>query len=122
MEMKQTPPEIAVPPGIAVPPKVAAPPKLALLLLAVTLPRDLREYVAGDLHEEFVHCQRGRWWFWKQTLRSIPALISLVDWTPPVATMLIAGAWIVVGWHLLWVFVLSNVPLKADPATWRMIP
>jgi hypothetical protein len=98
------------------------PPRLALLLLSLAAPPAVREYVAGDLHEEFVRCHRGRWWFWGQVLRSIPCLVSLVEWRKPAATVIVAGAWLVLGWQLLWMFVLSQVPYKADPAafSWRL--
>jgi hypothetical protein len=36
----------------------------------------------------------------------------------PVALTLLAGGWMFVAWHTLWRFVLSQVPLKADPARW----
>ncbi len=93
------------------------PPRLALLLLSIALPRDIREYVAGDLQEEFIRCHRGRWWFWRQVLRSIPWLI---EWPQPLVSALVAIAWLVVGWHVLWTFVLSQVPCKADPAGWGL--
>jgi len=59
----------------------AAPPRLARLLLRV-LPRPAREYVVGDLEEEYasrILPERGRLgadlWFWKQALWSLGAFL-----------------------------------------------
>lgn len=58
------------------------PPVLAEALLAAAAPSRDYEIIAGDLHEEY-HCiasLRGRSaadrWYWAQTLRSLPALLS----------------------------------------------
>ena len=54
----------------------ARPPSLAARLLSRVLPRDRREFVLGDLEEEFLARAEtspgaARWWYWKQALRSL---------------------------------------------------
>jgi putative ABC transport system permease protein len=54
------------------------PPRLALRLLAWRLPPQWRDFVVGDLDEEFraraaVSPRQARWWFWRQTLRCLAA-------------------------------------------------
>jgi len=53
--------------------EIIAPPKLALLLLSWCLPASVKDYIIGDLYEEFneqEHSQRKSvlLWFWKQTI------------------------------------------------------
>lgn len=97
------------------------PPTLATLLLLLA-PRDYREILAGDLHEEFVQRGGPRRWYWRQVARSLPGMLELrarrTEWLQPAAVSLVACAWLVVTVCVLWTFVLSQVPLKADPATW----
>jgi len=97
------------------------PPRLALLVLAITTPRGLREYVAGDLHEEFVQRNRSRAWFWREVLRSSPCFIAAPR---PALTAAIVAVSLIAGVHSFWTFVLSQIPLKADPVSvasvWRM--
>jgi predicted permease len=55
---------------------VPHPPTLALRLLARRLPADWREFVIGDLEEEFsvrasANVPAARRWFWRQTLRCV---------------------------------------------------
>ena len=92
------------------------PPALATMLLALA-PREYRAYVAGDLAEEFARQGNSRRWYWKQVTRSLPSLLALrarrSDWDEAVTVILVTGGWLVVGWHFLWSFVLSQVPLKA---------
>jgi predicted permease len=59
------------------------PPAFALLLLRLVLPRRHREFVIGDLIEEFeqrverasAEESDARWWFWSQTCGSLAALM-----------------------------------------------
>jgi hypothetical protein len=98
------------------------PPRLAILLLIWTAPREYRDALAGDLAEEFALYGRTRRWYWRQVARSLPRLLGLrwrqARWEKPAAAFLMAAAWLLVGWHFLWSFVLSQVPLKADPISW----
>ena len=55
---------------------IARPPRLADWLLALRVPAEWRDYVVGDLHEEFAARSAGaprqaRRWFWRQTLRCL---------------------------------------------------
>ncbi len=55
---------------------IARPPRLADWLLALRVPAEWRDYVVGDLHEEFaarsaVAPRQARRWFWRQTLRCL---------------------------------------------------
>jgi len=97
------------------------PPTLAALLLRLA-PREYRVYLAGDLHEEFVRRGYPRRWYWRQVARSLPGLAALrmrhSRWSEPLVVSLVAGSWLLVAWHVLWSFVLSQVPLKADPVGW----
>jgi hypothetical protein len=58
------------------------PPALAQALVAVIAPASDYEIVAGDLHEEYLRIASLRGtkaanrWYWAQTLRSIPSLLS----------------------------------------------
>ena len=97
------------------------PPILATLLLRIA-PREYRVYLAGDLQEEFVRRGHSARWYWQEVARSLPGLAALrarhSQWTEPLAVSLVTSAWLLVAWHLLWSFVLSQIPLKADPAGW----
>jgi hypothetical protein len=102
--------------------KPGNPPRLALLLLSWAAPPQYRDALAGDLAEEFVSHGRRRRWLWKQVAGSLPALLAVrmrrSRWEEPASAFLMAAAWLLVGWHLVWSFVLSQVPLKADPISW----
>src|SRR5580700_9661538 len=58
------------------------PPALAQALVAAAAPESDYEIVAGDLHEEYVRimnlsgAKAANRWYWAQTLRSIPSLLS----------------------------------------------
>ncbi len=58
------------------------PPLLAQALLAATCPPTDYDSVAGDLHEEYerrtasLGAAAANCWYWSQTLRSIPSLLS----------------------------------------------
>ncbi len=98
------------------------PPRMAALLLTWAAPREYRDALAGDLDEEYVRHGRTRLWYWRQVARSLPELLALrmrrSRWEEPAAVFLMAAAWMLVGWHLVWSFVMSQVPLKADPVSW----
>jgi hypothetical protein len=100
------------------------PPILATFLLRLA-PRDYRDYLAGDLHEEFARRGCSARWYCQEVARSLPGLVLLrarhsllPRLSEPLTVALIAGAWMLVAWHALWSFVLSQVPLKADPIGW----
>ena len=55
-----------------------SPPSIAVRLLASRLSREWRDYVLGDLEEEFrthaaVSPSAARAWYWRQTLRCLAA-------------------------------------------------
>jgi len=58
------------------------PPALAQALVAAAAPESDYEIVAGDLHEEYLRilslrgAKAANRWYWAQTLRSIPSLLS----------------------------------------------
>ncbi len=58
------------------------PPALAQALVAAAAPAGDYEIIAGDLHEEYVRimnssgAKAANRWYWAQTLRSIPSLLS----------------------------------------------
>jgi len=98
------------------------PPLMARALLLAVAGDDQAEFVAGDLHEEFVFlCQtRGRragrrWYVW-QVARSILALLGLRMRSGEVAHVFAATALGVAIPLLLldrlWCFVYSQIPLK----------
>jgi putative ABC transport system permease protein len=67
------------------------PPRLALWLLALRLPAEWHDYVAGDLEEEFraraaISPPAARRWYWRQTLRCLlvqpPASAKTTAGTP----------------------------------------
>src|SRR5258708_39028183 len=97
--------------------EVRRPPRLASMLLLLA-PSEYREYLIGDLLEEYRRNPSAPW-YWKQTVRSIPGFLSMrmqrSAWARPavVATVMTAG--LIVAWHAVWTFVLSQVPCKADP-------
>ncbi len=97
------------------------PPRFAVMLLSLA-PPEYREQLIGDLCEECLGAGHGRAWFWRQTARSLPDLFLLrasrAEWLRPATAFLVAAGWLFVAWHVLWTFVLSQVPLKADPASW----
>ncbi len=96
------------------------PPRLAVLLLAFAVRRQYRDLVLGDLHEEFVRCRHNEWWYWRQALRSIPWLLAW-EQSQPAMLLFVIAEWLLVGGHALWTFILSQVPLKADPAGWAIL-
>jgi len=99
------------------------PPLLATWLLALA-PREYREFVAGDLLEEFTRHNKSSRWYWRQVWRTLPGLIALRLRGPDPAqgftTILLTVAWLVVGWHSVMRFVCSQVPLKTDPVGWLL--
>ena len=66
----------------------AGPPRLALWLLARRVPAYWRDFVLGDLEEEF-HARRAasafhaRWWLWRQTIRCLAAPPDARRHVPP---------------------------------------
>jgi len=98
------------------------PPALARILLYALAGEHQAEYVAGDLHEEFVilSAERGRaagarWYVW-QVLRSAASLLGL-RFRSGEAAHLMAAAILAVAMPLLlldrlWRFVYSQIPLK----------
>lgn len=93
------------------------PPALATLLLTLA-PREYRSYVADDLAEEFAREHRTRRWYWRQVARSLPGFVALrargSDWEQALTVLLVTAGWLVVGWHFLQSYILSQIPLKAD--------
>ena len=63
------------------------PPLLPRMLLRLLLRRSHREFILGDLDEEYAIRGRNRWWYWRQSLGSIyaeaeAALRSSPSYTP----------------------------------------
>jgi len=97
------------------------PPKLARLLLFAVAGESESEYVAGDLHEEFIYlcATRGRpagsrWYVW-QVLRSVLALLALRLRSGETRHVIVAVLGVAVPLLLLdrlWSFVYSQIPLK----------
>lgn len=64
------------------------PPALAQAILAATAPAHDYDSVAGDLHEEYLRmlhasgATAAKRWYWRQTLLSIPSLLSYSRWKP----------------------------------------
>jgi hypothetical protein len=101
------------------------PPVLATFLLRLA-PREYRDYLVGDLLEEYRRRGGSQQWYWRQVAHSLPELAALRarhstllrSASEPLAVALVSGAWLLVAGHALWTFVLSQIPLKADPAGW----
>ena len=98
------------------------PPLLARLLLAAVAGENEAEYVAGDLHEEFLHLcaargrRAGRWWYTRQVVRSLYPLWNLRMRKGEIAHV-VAAAGLGVALPLLlldrlWSFAYSLIPLK----------
>jgi hypothetical protein len=97
------------------------PPLLARLLLLTVAGESEAEFVAGDLHEEFIYlCQtRGRTagsrWYIGQVLRSVLTLFGLRLRSGEARHLTVAALGVVVPLLLLdrlWCFVHSQIPLK----------
>jgi hypothetical protein len=110
------------------------PPAWARLLLLAAAGEDQAEFVAGDLHEEFlilcaVHGRPvGARWYGRQVLRSVRDLLAL-RLRSGEAAQLVAAALLAVATPLLlldrlWRFVYSQIPLKDGldraPAFWAV--
>ncbi len=97
------------------------PPTLARLLLLAVAGENETEFVAGDLHEEFIYlcATRGRpagsrWYAW-QVIRSIVTLLGLRIRSSEARHFVIAVLGVAVPLLLLdrlWCFVHSQIPLK----------
>ena len=97
------------------------PPILARLLLIAVAGESESEFVAGDLHEEFVHlcATRGRrkgsrWYAW-QVVRSVGALLRLRLRSGEAMQLALATLGVALPLILLdrlWSFVHSQIPLK----------
>jgi len=98
------------------------PPAVARLLLIAMAGEHQAEFVAGDLHEEFLLLcaargrQAGSRWYRSQVLRSVAMLLAL-RFRSGEALHLMAAAILAVAMPLLlldrlWRFVYSNIPLK----------
>jgi hypothetical protein len=97
------------------------PPMLARLLLLAMAGENETEFVAGDLHEEFISlcATRGRpagsrWYAW-QVLRSVVALLGLRMRSGEARHLVLAVLGVAVPLLLLdrlWCFVHSQIPLK----------
>jgi hypothetical protein len=97
------------------------PPLLARLLLLAVAGESESEFIAGDLHEEFIYlcATRGRpagsrWYVW-QVLRSMVTLLGLRIRSGEARHLVLAELGVAVPLLLLdrlWCFVYSQVPLK----------
>jgi hypothetical protein len=98
------------------------PPALARLLLWAAAGEGQAEFVAGDLHEEFLLLcaargrRAGRRWYAAQVLRSLLALLAM-RFRSGEAAHLVAAALLAVALPLLlldrlWSFVYSQIPFK----------
>jgi hypothetical protein len=85
--MTPRPPEPPHPPEPSRPPQPQRPPAAAVWLLSRRIPAALRDFILGDLEEEFrarhaVAPADARRWYWKQTMRCLAAPPP----APPAAT------------------------------------
>ena len=97
------------------------PPMLARLLLLAVAGEGESEFVAGDLHEEFIYlcATRGRpagnrWYVW-QVVRSVVALLGLRLQSGEAMHVVLSGLGVAGPLLLLdrlWCFVYSQIPLK----------
>ncbi len=102
------------------------PPKLAQLLVSA-LPGPYARLVLCDLEEEFAaHIlashgpRRARRWYWRQALRSVPALCLMEvrsgNWQLALLASLLAAIVPTALLDVLWSLLLSQIPLKAGLA------
>jgi len=97
-----------------------SPPRLARALLWLAVPDRECESIAGDLEEEYreIDARTRRSWYWRQVFGSL-APLTLVRWYRGELVrsliILIAALIPLAAANELWRFVLSCVPLKADP-------
>lgn len=98
-------------------------PAVAQWVLLVSAPASDRDYILGDLAEEFSlrlrdeGLSRAKRWYWAQALRSTLPLVRMLWWRGEFAALL-ASVLIAVYLPLralngLWSFVLSQIPWKA---------
>lgn len=97
------------------------PPVLARALLWMALPYSEDESIPGDLYEEFkvIDPRRAKRWYWRQVLGSLVPLV-MERWrrgevlrSIMILISAVAPLWAA---NELWRYVLSCVPLKADPS------
>jgi hypothetical protein len=97
------------------------PPTLAMLLLIAVTGENESEFVAGDLHEEFIYLcatrghRAGRRWYSRQVLRSVITLLGLRMRSGEAMQLSAAVLSVAVPLLLLdrlWCFVYSQIPLK----------
>jgi hypothetical protein len=96
------------------------PPFLATLLVRVSCPARELPFVLGDLEAEYA-VRGGRRWYWWQAARSAwwmaAAGLRPYDWELSALAVLLASAAPALLLDAWWRFVLSHVPLKADPGS-----
>ena len=93
------------------------PPILAVWLVRAACPARDRRFVLADLEAEYALRGGEAVWYWRQALRSAPALIMMGarrgDWEYALMAVMLASAAPAILMEAWWSFLLSQVPLKA---------
>ena len=93
------------------------PPVIAQWLVRAACPRRDRPFVLGELEAEYELRGRPAGWYWRQSSRSLGALIAMGarrgDWEYGLFAVMLATAGPAILMEAWWSFVLSHVPLKA---------
>jgi hypothetical protein len=94
------------------------PPFLAEWLVRVACPARDRRFVLADLEAEYELRGGPALWYWRQAVRSAPALVVMGarrgDWEYALLAVMLASVAPAILMEAWWSFLLSAVPLKAD--------
>ncbi|HBY62362.1 MAG TPA: hypothetical protein DEH78_21270 [Solibacterales bacterium] len=95
------------------------PPRIAVWLLRGLLAAPQRDWVEGDLAEEFA-IRQSRAWYWRQVVWSAVPLVRMqaraANWEASLLAVFVAAAGPVLLLDGFWSLILSQVPLKAGVA------
>ncbi|MDX2152178.1 MAG: hypothetical protein SFV54_15680 [Bryobacteraceae bacterium] len=93
-----------------------SPPRGAVLLLRAAVASPHREWVEGDLEEEW-RVRQSRAWYWRQVVRSVIPLVGMqarsANWEASLLAVFAASAGPILLLDGFWSFILSQVPLRA---------
>ena len=94
------------------------PPMLAEWLVRAACPARDRRFVLADLEAEYELRGGPALWYWRQAVRSAPALAVMGarrgDWEYALLAVMLASAAPAIFMEAWWSFLLSAIPLKAD--------